>query len=187
MDNLESLIQEAQSALHPPKSCIDCGDPLGPRSKTGLCVNCRTRRANYSKGRKCENCGKPIINRSQLGLCRACVYLKVAFTDGKVCQFCGKRIANYNKSECCQDCRIKHLNHKNNKKYGYHKAYRSVTKENKQKRKTKKRGKCRLCKKEFWLEGWQHSSLHWCPACRRGETYQEYSSLEFRGYRYGVY
>lgn len=30
------------------------------------------------------------------------------------------------------------------------------------------------CGKEFELEEWQHSTLHWCPKCRNSPEYKEF-------------
>lgn len=36
------------------------------------------------------------------------------------------------------------------------------------------KGKCRKCKKSFELEDWQHSTLHWCPDCRKLPSYKNF-------------
>jgi len=36
------------------------------------------------------------------------------------------------------------------------------------------KGKCRRCKGSFNLEDWQHSSLHWCPDCRKLPSYKNF-------------
>jgi len=108
---------------------------------------------------------------------------KNIYSEGKACKGCGNPIANWNESGHCKKCRRnpRHINRKQ-----YQAAYKSVRAENKKKRRVGKKGKCRLCGRRFQLESWQHSTLHWCPRCRKGEAYQEYSSNEFRGYRYGI-
>ena len=183
MDNLQTLMNEAEQALHPPKFCKDCNEPLNPHNKSGRCAKCRIRNNAYSKGKACGKCGKAITNRNTLGLCRACAYDKVNFRLGKKCQFCGTRIRDCNKSMCCQKCRKERFLSRESYKYSYYEAWRSVKQENKRMHKTEKKGKCRKCGKGFYLEDWQHSTLHWCPSCRDSIDYQTFSSSENRIYR----
>ena len=187
MDNLPTLIKEATTALHPQKVCTRCGKPVSLYNKSGLCQTCRTRKKNYSQGRKCSKCGSAITNRNGSGLCRSCAYRINAFSLGKKCKYCPTKIRDCNKSGLCQKCRKTHYLERDNSKYPYYKAWRSVKKEHKQRQRTEEMGKCRKCKKAFPLEIWQHSTLHWCPECRKGEDYQGYASYEHRGFRYGVY
>jgi len=184
VDNLLVLIEEAREALHPPKSCSLCDNPINRDNLSGLCRKCRAYRNNYSQGRRCSKCGEPITDKSKLGLCQACSQTVRKYDKGRQCGGCDKRIANWNASGYCQECR-KRVFVAN--KLQDRKTCLSVRQENKRKQKTEKMGKCRLCKKAFSLEVWQHSTLHWCSECRKGEDYQDYSSYEVRGYRYGIY
>jgi len=183
VDNLPILIEEAREALYPPKSCSLCGASINKNNQSGLCRKCRTYRNNYSQGRRCGKCGKPISNKSKLGLCRACSQTVRKYDKGRQCGGCDKRIADWNVSGYCQECRKKIFVAN---KVQDRKTCLSVRQENKQRQRTEKMGKCRKCKKAFWLEKWQHSTLHWCPGCRKGEDYQDYASHEVRGYRYGI-
>ena len=184
MDNLPILIEEARAILYPLKSCSLCDNPINRNNLSGLCRKCRVYRNNYSRGRRCGKCGKPISNKSKLGLCQVCSQAVGKHDKGRQCGGCDKRIADWNTSGYCQECR-KRVFIVN--KFQDRKACRSVTQENKRKQRTEKKGKCRKCKKTFPLEAWQHSTLHWCPECRKGGDYQDYASYEFRGYRYGIY
>ena len=55
------------------------------------------------------------------------------------------------------------------------KSYREVDKEKRAVQKPLKKGKCRRCGKSFPLQSWQHSSLHWCPECRKTIGYKDFS------------
>ena len=184
MDNLPILIEEARVALYPPKSCFLCDNPINRNNLSGLCRKCRSHRNNYSQGRRCGKCGNPISNKSKLGLCQACSQTVGKYDKGRQCGGCDKRIADWNASGYCQECR-KRVFVAN--KVQDRKTCLSVRQENKQRQRTEKKGKCRKCKRGFRLEKWQHSTLHWCPKCRKSEDYQDYASHEVRGYRYGIY
>jgi len=178
VDNPSVLIEEAREALHPPKSCSLCDNPINRNNLSGLCRKCRVYRSNYSQGRRCGECGKPITDKSKLGLCQACSQGMGKYTEGRQCGGCDKRIADWNVSGYCQACRKKVF--VANKVHD-RKACLSVRQENKQRQMTEKKGKCRKCKRGFQLERWQHSMLHWCPECRKGEDYQNYEYMQPRG------
>lgn len=118
---------------------------------------------------RCSKCGAQITVSSKSGLCRSCGQ-KLANRKGKVknCRSCNKKISSRNSTGLCADC----LRKRQRKYYNY--AYGTTKKKSRQKMGQK--GKCRLCKKEFDLESWQHSSLHWCPDCRKLGVYQDYYS-----------
>ena len=187
MDNLPTLIKEATTALYPLKVCTRCGKSVNEYNKSGLCQTCRSRKKNYSQGRKCSKCGEAITNKNASGLCRSCSYQVASFSLGKKCKYCPTKIRDCNKSGLCQECRKTHYLERNNSKYQYYKAWRSTKKEHKQRQRTDEMGKCRKCTQEFQLEAWQHSTMHWCPECRKGEDYQHFFSHEHKAHVSGLY
>ena len=68
------------------------------------------------------------------------------------------------------------LRRRKQKEYDYY----YVSYEHKSRKKTAKKGKCKMpgCGKEFTLESWQHSTLHWCPACRNSPEYQNFRTYQ---------
>ena len=117
---------------------------------------------------RCSKCGRQITISSKSGLCKSCVRKFANLKRMTRNCRCGKKISSWNSSGLCTDCL-----RKRQRRY-YILSYSNTKKKSKQK--TGQRGKCRLCKKKFDLESWQHSSLHWCPECRKLEVYQGYYS-----------
>lgn len=73
----------------------------------------------------------------------------------ELCSVCEKnRVVSSNKRKICGECL--------------------------QKEKEKKLGHCKRpgCGKEFELEDWQHSSLHWCPDCQQRPDYKNYDKRD---------
>lgn len=120
-------------------------------------------------------CGNSIGRRNKTGLCQSCGNIKGNKTkmakSNKHCEICGKKLASHNDSMRCSGCRYASQRMRRRE---YLLKYSSL--KNQAKRKTKMRGKCRLCGKGFRLETWQHGSLHWCPDCRNLEVYRNYYS-----------
>ena len=77
----------------------------------------------------------------------------------RICPECGKLLPERNITGMCKRC------------WRRTKA-RSINKPINMGRK----GRCRLCGKGFDLLDWQHSSLHWCPECRKSQEYTEYQT-----------
>ena len=131
----------------------------------------------------CRECGKEVARNNKTGLCKACSHK----ARQKLCQKCKKNyLGKHNKSGYCAECyrgMWRELNAKKQARYYSH-NYSSYRKPKKQK--DGKDGQCRLCDKRFYLEEWQHKSLHWCPACRRSPVYQDYASYEKRANHLGL-
>jgi len=188
VDNLPTLIKEADTILYPPRSCTQCGYHINRNNLSGLCRKCRSRKNNYSQGRRCSECDKPITNRSRLGLCRACSQIARKYSYTRECEGgCGNCIVAWNVSVYCKECMKTHYIEQDPSKYTYYKAWRSTKKEHKQRQRTDEMGKCRKCTQEFQLEAWQHSTMHWCPECRKGEDYQHFFSHEHKAHVSGLY
>ena len=73
---------------------------------------------------------------------------------------------------------------RNRKKREY--EYYFVSHETKARKTNGKIGKCKMpgCGREFRLEAWQHSLLHWCSECRNLGEYKNYASYEMRASRF---
>lgn len=139
-------------------------------------------------GLRCKECGKLISPGSKSGYCKKCVHLPKF--SGKKCKECGVAIAKNNRSGYCKKCHPSHSKEYNRKRAKRAYGYYYVSYKKRVKKKTNgKMGKCKMpgCGKEFPLESWQHSSLHYCPRCGNSQEYKEYHSYEMRASRYGVY
>lgn len=143
---------------------------------------------------KCTECGGRVSSSAYTGKCHSCSSKSRMGT--RLCEDCGKvKIADWNKAGLCLKCRNKYRNEKQKRKKKTETKEEKVpiqvqVDETKSKEETIKeveepspsgkiakvraRGKCRKCKKEFKLEDWQHSSMHWCSECRKHPDYKNY-------------
>ena len=117
---------------------------------------------------KCSECGRGISGKGKTGLCQSCIGRKnieerdEMIAGDRKCERCKKtKISSWNKSGFCRKCGTQVSNEKQKLKI-------------KKEKKEAPKGKCRRCKKEFKLEKWQHSTLHWCPECRKTPGYKTY-------------
>lgn len=133
---------------------------------------------------RCRECGEFLGRQNKSGYCRSCIQLKKL--TGKKCKVCGKAIGRNNKSGYCAK-RYSRKRDKQREQQRKQYEYHYVSYEKRAKKKTAKMGRCKMpgCGKEFRLERWQHSSLHYCPKCRKSSEYQDYASYEERASRYG--
>ena len=156
--------------------CIECKkEKVAPWNKLQLCAKCRNIRRIYNKRvqqlNKYEKVEKDIEEEPEKKLREEEVdeekAEKVIDDAGqlierekkrqeekkkgwKLCEKCNSnRVAPSNKEGVCLSCQ---------------KVEEKITRE----------GKCRRCKKEFELEDWQHSSMHWCPDCRLSPDYKDF-------------
>jgi len=108
--------------------------------------------------------------------------------DALRCSKCGVPVGKNNKSGLCKDCHPRKSREYWRRKQKNQYDYNYVSYEKQSRKKTAKIGKCKMpgCGKEFRLERWQNSVLHWCPKCRKSSDYQDYASYEQRASRYGV-
>ena len=121
---------------------------------------------------ECKKCGGDISVGSTTGYCVKCSSGSRLKTAKRICSTpgCEKKIADWNKSGLCSGCHVK-------------RSLSSETAKRKEKRAVQKvieksesvKGKCRRCEKEFELEDWQHSSMHWCTECRLSPDYKNFS------------
>ncbi len=125
---------------------------------------------------KCIDCGGRVSNSAYTGKCHSCSSKSKMGT--RLCEDCGEvKIADWNKAGLCIKCRNKYLNQKKKKSPEVKKETEKKEQEIEQevkKKKINKIGKCRKCEKEFKLEDWQHSSMHWCPECRKHPNYKNF-------------
>ncbi len=134
---------------------------------------------------KCIDCGGTISSSAYTGRCHSCS--SKSKMGERLCENCGKtKIANWNKTGLCGRCRSKYGNQERNQKRKEKKPHdeievkkkpEKIEQENEQEIKKQKNntiGKCRKCTKGFKLENWQHSSMHWCPECRKSPNYKDY-------------
>lgn len=126
---------------------------------------------------KCSDCGKPITEGSKTGRCRSCAQRRAIvrkLENSKRRCPCGRKIIAWNGSGLCSKCIQRR------RRYFYQHDFSSWRAEARRKKKAEKqagkKGRCRTCKKEFNLEGWQHSSLHWCPKCQKSDVYKNFAS-----------
>lgn len=127
---------------------------------------------------KCRKCEKEISAGSTTGYCVKCSSGSRLKTSKRTCSTpeCETKIADWNKSGLCSSCHVK-------------RSLSAETAKRKEKRAVQrvldkadpKKGKCRKCKKEFDLEDWQHSSMHWCAECRKLPDYQNFTETQRLG------
>ena len=86
--------------------------------------------------------------------------------NGDKCANCGKR-PRYRTTSYCRPCW--------NERTAKWKERVANGEEMQSRDFTGERGKCSRCGKDFALESWQHSKLHWCDDCRRLPDYKECS------------
>lgn len=118
----------------------------------------------------CEKCGDLISAQNTTGYCGKCASGSRILTSKKKCSDCGSIIAEWNKSGLCTKCRTANRLKLSKIKRREKREAQKLIEE-----KSLKKGKCRKCEKEFELEDWQHSSMHWCPECRKSGDYKEYN------------
>ena len=83
-----ACLREAWSrpAASPPKAapaCVECGTPIGPRTKSGLCrIHARGKgHARYPRDRQCSVCGTGITRHAKSGMCKPCANRSRNSTD----------------------------------------------------------------------------------------------------------
>lgn len=149
--------------------------------------------------RKCRKCGGPIGEQNTSGYCNSCVGSTRLEKSERLCTVCGKnKITAWNKSGLCTSCRNRagyKLRNKKRKQQRQEKKKKSKALEIKKEggnlqappietksidkdlpvnTPNKNIGTCRKCSTKFKLESWQHSSMHWCPECRKSGDYKEF-------------
>jgi len=119
--------------------------------------------------RKCPVCNSPVSKGSKTGYCKGHIKEYLMESSGKRCKTCGIPLAPHNGSGRCK-VHFKHF-----RKSTFYTNYQKSRKP----KKAIKPGVCHMpgCGAKFWLESWQHSKIHYCPSCRRGEAYRGYPSM----------
>lgn len=127
---------------------------------------------------ECKKCGKEITIGSSTGYCVKCSSGSRLKTAKRTCSTpgCETKIADWNKSGLCSACHVKRsLSAETAKRREKRAAQKAIEKGEPRK------GKCRRCEKEFELEDWQHSSMHWCSECRASPDYKDFSETQTLG------
>ena len=123
----------------------------------------------------CKKCGEKLSNVNTSGYCIKCEPGSRIDRSKRRCSDCGTKIAEWNKSGKCTKCRVAStVKEESAKRREKRKVKRLIEKENKM-------GKCRKCNKDFELEDWQHSSMHWCSECRKLDDYKNFSETQHVG------
>jgi len=128
--------------------------------------------AEEVKEYKCRECGKAISHSNKSGLCHSCIIKIKMKKSTRVCKIegCNEKITTWNKSGLCT---YHHHRMRNRRRY-----YKEFKRNKPMIKHVGKMGVCRKCKAIFELEWWQHSTLHWCPACQNSEIYKNYIYVE---------
>ena len=127
---------------------------------------------------ECKKCGGEISLGSTTGYCVKCSSGSRLKTAKRTCSTpgCEKKIADWNKSGLCSACHVKRSLSSETAKRREKRAVQKTIEKGEP-----KKGKCRRCKKEFELEDWQHSSMHWCSECRASPDYKNFSETQTLG------